>query len=72
MAKLELHDTGNNENFSIKINNQELDCRHCFGYELKRTSDNERVELKVLYSFQPKNCKLYIKNSDTEIKKVSQ
>lgn len=72
MAKLELHDTGNNESFSIKIDNQELDCRHCFGYELKRTADNEWVELKVLYSFKPRSCKLYIKNNNTEVKKVSQ
>ncbi len=43
MAKLELHDTGNNENFSINIDGQELNCKHYYGYELKRTSDNEEV-----------------------------
>ena len=67
MQKLILKDSGNNRNFEIEVDGQKLNLRHCTGYELKRTADKEKIELKVIYAINKDNCFLNIKNNNTKI-----
>lgn len=49
MSKIKIHDTGNNKDLKIIINDKEQDLKNCVGYELERHTDGNI--LKIVYKF---------------------
>lgn len=57
MSKLKIHDTGNNEELKIIINNNEQDLQYCVGYELERYSNKQNI-LKIIYEFNSQEIEI--------------
>lgn len=55
--KLEIIDTGDNEDLKIIIDGKELDLKYCVGYEYERLADKV-ISLKVKYEINQQDIKI--------------